>query len=311
METLRSAFRLRLVGIVVATLTVLLAGCASTQPASPAVREPGSAATGPAPTLTARALDLAVRAEPYQEEQLLLSRAERVLTRGCMIKEGYPYPVTGTDAVLDDPWRPDLDGRRRHGYGFAQPSPSTASQYPPGLTKSQRAAYARALSGDSGSRATLRLSSGPRFTFATTGCIAESRVRLYGDAIDAARVDYVPQETYNALLPHVTNDPDMHKATRKWSQCMHGRGHPYASTSAARAAASSAHNTGRPAGDARQFEIQVAVADGECALAVGFPQLMDELGRRHADNLTADQRRDLNTAADLRAAGLRRARSIT
>jgi hypothetical protein len=311
-RTLRSASRPGLLGVTVAILVAGLAGCTSAptprpaQPAGTPVREPDSATT-----LDTVALNLAVRAGPYREEQVLLSRTERALTRDCMAARGYPYPATGTGtgAVLDDSWRPDLDGRRSHGYGFARSGPSAAAQYPPGLTRSQRAGYRRALSGDPNRRATLRLSSGPRFTFAADGCIAEGRIGLYGDVVDAARVDYVPQEAYNALLPHIAGDPDLREAAGEWSRCMRGRGHPYASASAARAAASSAHRSGQPAGQARQFEIRVAVADGECALAAGFPRLVHQLGRRHAGKLTTEQRRDLNTAAGLRAAALQRARA--
>ncbi|GID30449.1 hypothetical protein [Paractinoplanes brasiliensis] len=288
-------------GFAVAVLVAGLAGCTTVPPAGPPADPAGGSAV-----LTAAALDLAVRAEPYREEQSLLRRTEHALTRDCMARRGYPYPAAGTDTVLDDPWRPDLDSRRRHGYGFARPGPS-AGRYPPGLTGSQRSGYESALSGER--RATLRLSSGPRFTFATTGCLAESRIRLYGDVMDAARADYVPQEAFNALLPHIAADPDLHEATRKWSSCMRGRGHPYDSMSAARAAVSSALRANRPAGEALTFETAVAVADGECALAVGLPPLVDRLGRRHAGKLTAVQRRDLNTAADVRAAALLRAAS--
>jgi hypothetical protein len=179
----------------VAVLVAGVAGCTSVPPAGPAV-------------LTPAALDLAVRAEPYREEQSLLRRTEHALTRACMAARGYPYPAAGTDTALDDPWRPDLDGRRRHGYGFARPGPAAAGRIPP------RAGYESALSGDPDRRATLRLSSGPRFTFAATGCLAESRARPYGGVMDAARADYVPQEAYNALLPHITGDPDLREATR-------------------------------------------------------------------------------------------------
>ncbi|MEV4344482.1 hypothetical protein AB0J83_08395 [Actinoplanes sp. NPDC049596] len=264
----------------------------------------GCAAEAQPATLSAAALDLAVRSEPYQREQLLLARAERTLTRECMAAKGYSYTETGTGTVLDDPWRPDLAGRRLHGYGLAEGDP------PANGPEQTQPGYMRALTGDENRRATLSLSSGPRFTCATTGCLAESRASLYGDVTDAARADYVPQEAYNALLPSIVGDPQTHEAVRNWSRCMRDRGHPYASASEARAAAAEAHRADRPRAEAQRFEIRVAVADGECALAAGFPGLIDRVGRLHAGTLTARQRADLNTAAELRAAGLRQARGI-
>ncbi|GAA0495555.1 hypothetical protein Ade02nite_18470 [Paractinoplanes deccanensis] len=282
--------RLRSTGIAVTVAAAAaMAGCAAeAQPA----------------TLSPAALDLAVRSAPYQQEQVLLARAERTLTRECMAAKGYSYTETGTGTVLDDPWRPDLEGRRLRGYGLAKGDPPVngPKKTPPG--------YLRALTGDENRRATLSLSSGPRFTFATTGCLAESRARLYGDVTDAARAAYVPQEAYNALLPSIVGDPQTREAVQRWSRCMRGRGHSYASASEARAAAAGAYRAERPGAEAHRFEIRVAVADGECALAAGFPGLIDRVGRLHAGRLTARQREDLNTAAELRAAGLRQARRI-
>jgi hypothetical protein len=297
------------VGVAVAVLMSGLAGCAQARPADP---PPRSAVTPAAGTvLSDAALELAVRAEPYRDDQRLLVRAERESTRRCMAARGFDYPApVGNPTGGDDPWRPDLDARRSHGYGFTDPGPSADSQYPPDLPVGKRADYARALSGDPDRRATLRLSSGPQFTFATTGCIAEGRIKLFGDVVGAARVAYVPQEAYNAMHGRIADDAGMHEAMQRWGACMTSRGYPYTSMSAARADVGRKSGAAGSSASARQFEIQVAVADGECALAAGVPELVDRAGRRYAAELAAEQRRDLNLAAELRAEGLRRARDL-
>jgi hypothetical protein len=301
--------------VAVAVLMSGLAGCAQARPADPDPRPadpaPRSAVTPSAGTvLSDTALDLAVRAEPYRDDQRLLVRAERESTRRCMAARGFDHPAqVANPSGGDDPWRPDMDARRSRGYGFTDPGPSAEGQYPPDLPASRRAAYARALSGDPGQRATLQLSSGPRFTFATTGCIAEGRIALFGDVVDAARVAYVPQEAYNALHGRIAEDAAMDEAMKRWAACMKDRGHPYPSMSAARADAGRGPDAAGHA-SARQFEIQRAVADGGCALAAGVPEVVDRVGRRYAAGLAAEQRRDLNLAAELRATGLRRARDL-
>ncbi|NJP99712.1 hypothetical protein [Streptomyces zingiberis] len=291
------------VGAVIALLVTGAAGCAQARPAASG-RAPATA------ELSDAALDLAVRAGPYREEQLSLQQAEYELTRRCMDERGFDYPTwEGGTTGIDDSWQPDLENRRSHGYGFAGPAASPENQYPSGLSATERKAYARALSGDPGKQAVLRLSSGPEFTFGTTGCIAESRIGLYGDAVDAARVFYVPQEARNALNGPIGSSPAMRAATRAWKSCMKDRGQPYGSMAEARADAHRAHEAA-DADTARRTEVRIAMADGACALAADMPEVADRVGREQAGGLTSRQRTDLNRAAELRAAALERAQDI-
>jgi hypothetical protein len=229
-----------------------------------------------------------------------------------MAAHGWDYPVHSTEfgALDDDMWRPDLDVRRRIGYGFTVTGPSDGGSYPPGLPEASRDEYQRALSGDPEQQATLRLFSGPKFTFGTTGCIAESRIGLYGDVIDAARVAYVPQEVYNAVYEQVVNDDATRTAVREWAGCMAGRGFPYSSPASARAAVGAADDGPAPVGQKRRLEIEVAVADGECVFAVGLPDVVDRIGRRCVQGLAPELRQDLNLATQLRTEALERAHNL-
>lgn len=285
----------------VAVLIIALSGCAAPQPDNPAPS--GSADDA---VLTPAAADLVVRAEPFRVDQWRLLRAELELTRRCLKARGLDYPTpSGGVNTDDDEWRPNLDVRRVHGYGLsaavsdpAQPAADPATAQP---------GYEQALFGEPGRTATLSLRSGPRFTFPTTGCIAQSRSELYGDVMDAARVSYWPQEAYNAVRPHIETDPAMRAAIERWAQCMRDHGHPFSTMTQARDAVAERYKASGASTDNRRFEVGVAVDDAGCARDAGIPSVVDQVGRRWADRLPPEQRRDLNRATRLRTAALARA----
>lgn len=298
---------LRVVVLAGVMLVSGVAGCAQARPATPA--EPTRHVST---TLSDTALDLAVRAGTYKADQRLLYRAEKELTRQCMAAHGWNYPVPAAQPgeLDDDMWRPDLDVRRRIGYGFAVTGPASGGSYPSDLPEASREEYRRTLTGDPEQRATLRLFSGPKFTFGTTGCIAESRVRLYGDVVDAARAAYVPQEVYNAVYERVVNDDATRTAVRQWAGCMAGRGFSYSSPTAARAAIGAAHDDPAPGAQPQRLEREVAITDGECVLAVGLPDVVDRVGRQYVQALAPRLRKDLNLATRLRTDALERAHNL-
>lgn len=258
----------------------------------------------PLPTaLTDTAIDLAARAGSYRADQHLLFRTERELTRRCMAAHGLHYPADDTPDMTDDEWRPNIEARRRRGY--TQPGPPK-EEHLRDLSPAERDTYQRALVGEPGSaRATLRLSTGQRFSFATRGCIAQSRVELYGGVMEAAKVAYVPQAAYNQLYERIADDEAMGQAMRRWAECMSGHGYAYPDMGAARQAVA-AQAVALPS-SALDLQVKVATTDADCVVAVGIPQLADQLGRRYAPTLPDAQRHELNQAAELRTAALRRA----
>jgi hypothetical protein len=311
MTDARSTDRLRGAGTAIVVSAAVVAGCAQTQPVT--APPPTTTLTQQvSTTLTDEALDLAVRAGSYRTDQRLLFQAEKELTQRCMASRGWQYLAgpSGPAELEDDMWRPDLDLRRRLGYGFAATGPADGGGLPTYLPPASRDAYRQALTGAETQRATLHLFTGPTFTFGTTGCIAQSRVRLYGDVIDAARATYVPQEVYNAIYRQVTDDDATQAAVDRWARCMTHRDHMYRSPAEARAAVSRTYDSTGPSAASRQFEIQVAVADGECALAAGLPEVVDQVGRGHVRELAPQLRQDLNLATELRANALLQARDV-
>jgi hypothetical protein len=122
---------------------------------------------------------------------------------------------------------------------------------------------------------------------------------------EAAKVAYVPQAAYNQLYDRIAGDEAMSRAMRRWAECMGAHGYAYQSMSAARHAVA-AQAVALPS-SALDLQIKVATTDAECTVAVGIPALAEQIGRRYAHALPDAQRQELNQAAELRAAALRRA----
>jgi hypothetical protein len=287
---------------VIAALCVVAAlgatGCVNARPVAP------EAIANDRRTLSSDALDLAVRGGTFRSDQRALSRAEAVLTGRCMAANGFAFPVAVTNPYDDDEWRPDLRVRRERGYGLRAAGRSGESEYLRRLSPAQRHAYERALSG-SRNTATLRLSGGQEFTYGTSGCTAEGRAGLYGDVASAVRVFYVPQQAHLQVRQRLVDAAPMREAIARWTTCMSQRGLPYPSMAAARAAAAAAAG---PAAVA--LERRIAVADGECALAVGTTEVVDRVGRAYAAELPIEQIHELNAVAAVRARALQRASEL-
>jgi hypothetical protein len=305
--------RATFVGAVV-VLVLGFAGCVATQPADPA----SSTADGTAAqsldkaALSEPALNMILRTESHQEDQRKLHRAEEELTRRCMTARGFAYAVDKgfPGSGNDSEWHPNLQARRAAGYGLNPAGPPVGEPSVRALTPTRQAAHDRALLGDPTRRVTLSLPSGQRFTVPVAGCIAESRARLFGNAVDAGRVFYLPQDAYVTLYDRIVGDPAMHEATRRWAACMAKRGHRYAAPDAARNSVAAAYRAAGDTNATRELDRRVAFADGECTLAAQRPQVFEELGARYAARLPATQRRELNSMAELQAAALRYAHDL-
>jgi hypothetical protein len=301
---------------VVAVSILGTAGCLDGRPAAPA--GPPAAATPPASLATTNleksALDMILRVGSYRENYQTLVRAENELTRRCMNIRGFeymPHTEPGSSQDGDDSeWRPDLQIRRQIGYGLrpTPPSPQPAAPSPP---PSRQAAYSRALLGDPNKHVTLDLPSGQQFTLLATGCIAESRVELFGSVIEAGRIFYLPQDAYVTMHRGIVDDPELRRVTTRWAACMSERGHRFASPGAARSSVAAAYRTAGDSRAMRQLERRIALADGECAFIVRLPDTFDRVGRRLAEQLLPDhQKRDLLTVAERQAAAATKANKL-
>lgn len=279
----------------VATVAVLLAGCASAPPA-------GSPATG----LTEPAYTLLLG--PGRSDEQALDRAELVLTGRCMRDRGLPYPVRNlTDTVdVDREWRPDLARRAERGYrigeSLAERPLTGVDAYVAGLPGPARTRYTTALSGSTRASADL---AGVRVTYPVDGCAAVARAQLYGDPGTAVAATVLPQRVLLSLQDDLVRRPEWAAAVRGWAACMAGRGFPYRDFAAARAAVAAGYRTAPARAPAR--ELAVASADGRCVFDSGLAATAERLLRPAASALPAGVLAELDRLAAARAGALGRA----
>lgn len=257
-------------GVIVAV--VVLAGC----------RAAGPAGTAPRDTLDGIAFDLLTRSGTYQENHRTLGFAEEILVAECMGRLGFSYPVPTEPAILSEAEQ-TLADRRRNGYGLS----GTTTQTRPVEPEIGEAAYAALFGGDRG-RLAIVLPDGGQTSFPGDGCLFEGRSELYGrDILLWARVTHLPEQLGNRLVAGASGEPEYLAAMGEWAQCMRGRGYAYALPSEA-----VADLTGRYAADASEGlhreEIAIAVADAQCAQAVGVANAA-LAAQRHRLNLLTPQ----------------------
>jgi hypothetical protein len=170
-----------------------------------------------------------------------------------------------------------------------------------------------ALFGPANTNGTLALG-GQSFTFATQGCVAKARTRIYGNDTVATRVYYLPQIYYVQLLTKVHTESAYALAMAGWSACMRRSGYSYSNPQDAKNQLLSRYRTdsGAAATAATQkLEITIAVADGQCANRVGLGSTTEALLRAAAAALPAADRTALNQVAATRTTSAQRATTLT
>jgi len=258
---------------------------------------------GSSSTLSAGALDLLTQSGSYAENEYLLSRAERELTRRCMGRQGHRYPVdqAGFLRQSDEDRGLNMNERRRHGYGlFAEYSTGPAhgngreaadnATAPP---PAERAAYLHALRGSAGDVTAMQLPGGGEIVFSRVGCEAESRQRLYRSLTRWAQVRYVPQRLNLSVTHRVKGDPALAAAMRRWAECMAVHGYRYSSPGDASDRLRVEYREVGPTAALRRREIDIALADGRCASHLHIPSTVLTLKKRYANLLPAKDKLEL------------------
>lgn len=224
-----------------------------------------------------------------------LSRAKDVLVSACMRDRGWtwtppdPWRVRALD---DETWVPDMELRRRFGYGSRLPDG------PPEGDEVTSRGYVEALGGPSPD---LRLEVAGQFvSVSAAGCLTSSGAALFGSPRAAAEAEYAPQLAAMFVLPRVEADPTMADLVRDWARCMRARGRLLASPEEARR---------RYSGTAE--ETAVALDDADCARDVDARARYRALVVSHLADLTLQDRTTLSRVAASWPAALARAERIT
>ncbi|WP_157181460.1 hypothetical protein [Actinopolymorpha alba] len=283
-----------------AVVLVALAGCQSVTPAS--VTTPRAAVTN-----VNRSFEIVTKTGSFPAERQIVSLAEEKIISRCMARKGLSYrprrvgkPESSSDA----------DGAlaesriRRNGYGLfgkiegddpTGQSGGSAGGDVPGVDSSL---YDVTLLGTEGARRSIRLPSGIEITFPGDGCIAEARGELFKDVMTGARVVHVPQDIERTLAARVRSDSSFKVAMGRWSRCMTRRGYEYSSPEAAREDLQRQYARAGATRVLRQREIEVAVADVECARRNQIPRLISDLERKYFDALPTSVRTALEVVAE-------------
>jgi hypothetical protein len=291
----------------VVLVVVLLAGC-SPRPAGGTA--PPDDARPAAAGSSAAAVDLLTRSGTYQRNQNALNVAESLLVQACMKAAGLEYPIdrgaVTSASYMEREIR--MAERSKHGYGLSEPKAETAGQsggasasdrYVKSLSPADQWAYLRVLFGPDSARRAIEVPGGGQIDVPGTGCVAESRIRLYSDVLNEARVQYVPQAINVELAKQAQAASAYRTALKRWSNCMAGRGYAYPTPEAAAADLKDRFGSGAKNARQRKEEIAVAVADGECARRERLPLVALEVKRSLFGSLPVEEREALRELGEI------------
>ncbi|MEU2560982.1 hypothetical protein ABZ626_16855 [Streptomyces longispororuber] len=315
------AARTRRAAIATAALsaTVLL-GCAPTP--APATRPNVLPATPPPFTgrLSASAVDLATHSGTWPATEKLLRTASDALARDCMRTKGFDYPAEpaiAPRAPENETAAVELNDRRRSGYGIASVDPGEKAspkkpvdRYYEKLPEKDRERFDQALFGPPKEKLHISDTGWGVVSVPRKGCLAESEQHLVGDVRLWARITYVAERIDNQLGAAIVRAQEYKAALSIWRSCMAAQGHPYATPESIQPKLRKKHHKVGPTKAFRQHEIDVAVADGKCALKAHLPAVSLRVQRQLVTTLSKSDKKTLAALAFHRDTAVMRSREI-
>jgi hypothetical protein len=253
-------------------------------------------------------------------EEVEVGRAEEKLVEKCMERQGHRYwpaPVASiaerkAGAYVVD----DVDWARRYGYG--RPFDIAAEEarrshpsvtYPNALPEQERIRYSRALDGDFDDVISVELPSGGTTRTPREGCYAEARERLYGDYPTWFRVKKTVTGLTPLYVPRILRDERLVTAVKAWSRCMNESGNPFGSPDEIRQKRDSLVK-GMNASQAQSAEVELAVAEAECARKTSLGETARSLEGEYREKTLRDYPEEFATYQQMRMTALSRARNF-
>ncbi|GLW50614.1 hypothetical protein Stsp02_62750 [Streptomyces sp. NBRC 14336] len=237
-----------------------------------------------------------LRTELTDAERVLLGEAEERLIAACMREAGFQYRLDPAAPRAKVPERrfglDDVDWARKHGYGLADAAGSgdrggksaaprsSQDRYLATLTPSRLAAYERALNGTKPDAIVVPAPGRGEIFTAADGCRADARRALYGDLRKWTEAKATVVNLAYVTYDDVVAEPRYTEALADWRACMRKRGLDYPDTSRAVGAVAKENNSRTPE-QAREREVEVAVADAECNRSAGLSRTGTRLQREH------------------------------
>ncbi|MGW0551890.1 hypothetical protein [Streptomyces altiplanensis] len=255
-------------------------------------------------------------------EEIAIERAEQIHIKACMAEQDLPYwefPVPSADERKEGRYViEEVEWARKYGYGrvfqergerIRRTHPTTTYQNE--LSQNDRAAYTRALDGDTDDREEVKLPGG-RGTVSTPrgGCVNKAREELYGDA----RSWFVARKTVENLIPlyglRLLEDKRFTISLRKWAQCMRNAGRPFDSPQQLRQTREVA-TQGMPQSQAHAFDKKLAVVEATCAQKTALGEVLRSLEASYREKTLKKYSDQLDDYREMRVRALKQARQVT
>lgn len=260
-----------------------------------------------------------------REDNELLHLAEQTLISRCMQERGFEYQVAPLpeDSFEAHPYgNDDVDRSRANGYGLGERtrgqsstgdldnSTDPNSQYVDSLPEPRRQAFTIALFGPpSGRQGHVGLPGGLEIGFPLEGCLADARQELYKDGEEFMSAVSIIDNLGTEVQTRVVAEKSYVKAREQWHDCMHQRGYDAERPADAVRLAISAYATG-DAAEARLREIEIAVADAECAQRTALVKKAEQLESEIWHDVLNDNTGAIESYRELRGLALERARGV-
>ncbi|HWU06016.1 MAG TPA: hypothetical protein VN520_06420 [Streptomyces sp.] len=259
--------------------------------------------------------------ELTEAESILIEHAEHILVAKCMEKEGFPYSVApmanaaerrGGGFVLSD-----IDWARTHGYGGRLDKKAEQARlsdpnnaYANSLPEAERIRYSRTLDGDpSHGMLSVELPAGGTVETPRSGCWADTREQLYGDAATWFRARKTATSLTPLYVPDLVKDKRLVKAVEAWSRCMREAGHAYAGPDEIREKLHALTQGLSPA-QAHATEVDLAVAEATCAVETSLATTARSLEREYRRTELRRYSDAVATYQRMRLAALSRAEDV-
>ncbi|MEV0116730.1 hypothetical protein AB0H77_26375 [Streptomyces sp. NPDC050844] len=240
-------------------------------------------------------------------QEAKLDRAEELLIQRCMKRQNLTYwpdrlrtpdERKNVRLVLDDTrWA------RTYGYGGElhrrtqqERKKDPNSAYQRGLSEHGQQRWDRAFFGDEDSRSvSAPVPTGGRVSTSLDGCLAQGQDILYGGLPRWFRVSKVAENLTGLYADDLKRDRRFRDAVHKWSRCMRGEGHDYATPEKIRDRLPELNERLSP-DRAHAAEVRLAVAEAQCARSSELGRTARELERKYRDKAIGTRyRADVDT----------------
>ena len=286
----------------------------------------GAPAASPAPS-TDPFVPFAAVQRLTDEQNKTVSDAKERAVASCMASRGFTYQPQPYQAATPGKTWGNVDHARRYGYGLnlgnvpdgdqdENQQSSPAPDQTVTMSEGEKEAWNKALQGPAAHAdatghdpdlVAVRQGDATVY-FSKSACRTYGNEQVEGDAVAWQTAQGRFEDLANEVTRRVDADPRTIASMQKWSECMKGRGYDFPSPDQSATYAHDQvqnHQITEAAG--RQLEIQVAVADAECANSSGALDGRRQVAAETEAAVRRDHENDFLAFAELQRKAVERA----